>query len=58
MVDIEQLPDGSYRVSRVFPCGASMQAGAIALERVNPDAFAKHPPSDHVTNPPRTDTGD
>ena len=45
MVEIEKLPDGSWRVSRVLPCGASMQAAASALERINPDAYAGDPPS-------------
>lgn len=39
MVTIEHLEDGTFRVSRVFPCAASMQAGASALERVVPEAF-------------------
>lgn len=40
MVEIEKLEGGAFRVSRVFPCAASMQAGASALERVVPEAFA------------------
>lgn len=39
MVEIERLPDGQWRVSRVLPCKASMQAAATALERVVPEAF-------------------
>lgn len=43
MVEIEQLPEGGYRVSRVFPNGGSMQAAASALERISPEAFEPLP---------------
>jgi hypothetical protein len=39
MVEIEQLEGGAFRVSRVFPNAASMQAAASALERIVPEAF-------------------
>lgn len=48
MVEIERLPDGQWRVSRVLPCAASMQAAAMALEGVVPEAFAPVP----VSEPP------
>lgn len=43
MVEIEQLPEGGYRVSRVFATKAAMQAGASALERVVPEAYEPLP---------------
>lgn len=39
MVEIEKLEGGAFRVSRVFPNAASMQAGASALERIVPEAY-------------------
>lgn len=43
MVEIEKLPDGGYRVSRVFATKAAMQAGASALERIVPEAYEPLP---------------
>lgn len=40
MVEIEKLDGGGWRVSRVLPCAASMQAAASALERIVPEAYA------------------
>lgn len=64
MVLFEQLEGGAVRVSRVFPCLPSAQAGAIALERINPDGFRAAPPpvgtripayDAHPFNPPSDD---
>jgi len=43
MVEIERLPEGGYRVSRVFATKAAMQAGASALERIVPEAYEPLP---------------
>lgn len=43
MVEIERLPDGRWRVSRVLDTDAAMQAAASALERVVPEAFEPLP---------------
>lgn len=39
MVVIEQTEAGGFLVYRVFPCAASAQAGAVALERVVPEGY-------------------
>lgn len=55
MVEIEQLGNGHFRVSRTFPCLPSAQAGAIALERINPDGFQAAPPPVGTRLPPAYD---
>lgn len=40
MVHLEKIEGGGWRVSRVMPCGPSMQAAASALEAINPQAYA------------------
>lgn len=64
MVVMDDLQDGRFMVWRVFPCKSSAQAGAIALERINPDGFRADPPpvgtripayDAHPFNPPSDD---
>lgn len=45
MVVIEKLPDGGYHVSRVFPTLAATRAGAMALERIVPEAYQPGAPT-------------
>lgn len=66
MVLIEKIEGGGFLVSRVFPCAASAQAGAVALERVVPEGYRPGSPTPaglcgiraydgHPFNPPSDD---